>query len=141
MGISCEGIRKKLEAAARYWAGERAAAKSIAQIDDNVIDGLIQAGAPDEVIESARQNMAGDSDDAFEVWEENWLSLLFFLAVSTQWNVAAGMSGLFYVGLNHSAVEANMNMRGIKKQARLDLCNDVLLMERAALEVLNKRDK
>lgn len=137
MGFSRKSIRKKLEAAARYWAGDREVTGIV--VDENIICAMIADGAPQEVIDAAQSNLK-PTDDDFEVWQENWNSLLFFLAVSTQWNVAAGMSGLFYVGLNHVALEANMNMRNIKKQNRLQLCNDMQLMERAALEILNKKD-
>lgn len=91
------------------------------------------------MIAQARKHAIGAGDD-FEVWEENWDSLLFFLNVSTQWNVVAGMGGLFYIGLNHTAIESEMNMRGIRKQRRAQLCDDLLMMERAALPLLNKRD-
>lgn len=138
MGFTLQGARKKLEAAARHWAGEREAVGI--GIDDNIIQAMIADGAPSDVIEAAQSQLEKE-DDFFDVWQENWQSLIFFLAVCTQWNVVAGgMGGLFYVGLNHTAIESNMNMRGIKKQQRLALCDDLLVMERAALEVLNTKD-
>lgn len=64
---------------------------------------------------------------------------MFFLAVSGQWNVVAGgLGGLFYIGLLRNCVESEMNMRGIKKSKRIQILNDINIMESAALSVLNK---
>lgn len=112
----------------------------MAAIDDNVISGLVQAGAPAEVIEQAKQNQQVVHDD-FEVYPENWAALQFFLAVSTQWNVVAGRAGFVYIGFNHACLEAEMNMRQVKLAAREELLNSVNMMEHAALAVLNKAKK
>lgn len=94
------------------------------------------------MIAAARRNLSGEDeqDAVFELWQENWDSWLFFLAVSTQWTVVAGMGGIVYVNLNHCAIESNMNMRGIGRNMRAKLCDDLLVIERAALQELNKRD-
>jgi hypothetical protein len=90
------------------------------------------------VIEAAQSQLKPPSDD-FEVWEENWETLLFFLAVSTQWNVAAGMGGLYYVGMRHEGIAADMAMRGIRGKKAEALAETLRGMEQAALEVLNTR--
>lgn len=43
------------------------------------------------------------------IWADNWDILLAYLAVSSQWRVAALASGgLFYVGLDYTAVRARL---------------------------------
>lgn len=107
-----------------------------------MIDGLIQAGAPDDVIEAMRQSMtrATADDDAFEVWPENWDSVILFLRLHTQWRIAAGMGGLVYLGLDYSAIEPAMRLCAIPRAGRENKFDDLQTMERAALQVLNKKD-
>lgn len=63
---------------------------------------------------------------------------MFFLLVSSKWNVVAGMAGLAYIGLRSNDIESEMNMRGIKKKQRAKLADDLHIIEHAALAVLNK---
>lgn len=91
-------------------------------------------GAPEEVIEKALRS-AEPQEEVFDVWEENWKSVLFFLACATQWNVA-GMGG--YTGMNYPGIESVMRIRRIKDRAAL--FEDLQVMEFAALEVLNKKE-
>lgn len=135
---------KKLAEAAQHWAGKRAAAKEIASFDDNVIDGLVRAGAPAELIEQAKARQQASesqqqSQDDFEVYEENWDAFQFFLYVTGQWNaVAGGLGGIYYMGLSRVNIEAEMNMRGIKPADRVELLNKLNVMEHAAMSELNK---
>ena len=92
-------------------------------------------GAPPEVIEEAQRN-AEPEEEICWVWEENWNSVLFFFACSTQWIV--GMGGR--AGLNYPGVESAMRINGIKQKDRKALFADLQTMEFAALEVLNKKE-
>ena len=87
-------------------------------VDDSMVKNLVAAGySPDSVAAYQRAQKTAQVD--FEIWQENWDSWIFFLQVSTQWNVAAGgIGGLFYVGLQRNCIESEMNMRGIKKAQR-----------------------
>jgi len=65
--------------------------------------------------------------------------VLFFIELSTQWNlVAYPMGGQRFMGINYTAVESAMNIQQIPKKNRLGLFRDLKVMELAALEVLNK---
>lgn len=101
-----------------------------------MVAGLEQAGAPPEIIESARKRRVNTAE--FEVWEENWESLLLFLGMGTQWQVCAGMAGVMYIGIPAQSIEAEMNMQCIGKKQRPALLADIRIMERAALPILNK---
>jgi hypothetical protein len=91
------------------------------------------------VIEAARSQMKGVKDDAFEVWEDNWTSFVFFLDyASSQWNVGIGLSQPAYFGLRYEAIESAMRMRRIKPSERPTLLADLVVMERAAIPILNK---
>jgi hypothetical protein len=109
-------------------------------VDDNVLDGLIRFNAPEDVIEAARhQKQGGEEEEAFEVWEENWTSLTFFLNyASTQWNAAIGMSRPTYFGLRYEGIESAMRITGVKAKERQSLFADLLVIEREVLPILNK---
>lgn len=101
-----------------------------------MIDGLVAVKAPQEVIDAAKCNYIGEDSDDCEVWEENWLSVMLFLAVSTQW-IISPFGG--YIGINYTALQSTMSMIGIKKKKRASMFDDVRIMESAALEVLRDR--
>ncbi|MDF3024802.1 MAG: protein of unknown function phage-related protein [Alphaproteobacteria bacterium] len=133
MGIALQGTRKKLEAVARHWAGDRETAA--AAVDDNVIAGMEAMGAPPEVIEEARRR-AEPEEEICWVYEENWESVLFFFDLQTQW-VVAGMGG--YIGLNYAGAEAAIRLNEVPRNKRKPLFADIRIMEAAAMKVLNKK--
>lgn len=67
----------------------------------------------------------------FEIWPENAESCVLFFQLGTQWQVSMG--GV--VGLNYTAAEAVMRIRGVKNRARM--FDDLRLMEAAVLKVWN----
>lgn len=75
----------------------------------------------------------------FEVWPENVDAVELFMVVAGQWRVVAGFGAAGYLGLDYRAVEAAMNMRGVKKQHRPQLFAGLRVMEAAALRVLNPK--
>ena len=137
-----QGINKKLEEAARWWAGDRPAPAARLQHGTAVLDGLIADSAPDDVIEAVRARIEQaatpdeDTADAFEVFSENWDSVLFFLRVGTQWNAISGMERVHWLGLNYAGVETRMPK---SKKKRKKLWDDLQIMEATALEVLNRQ--
>ena len=133
MGLSSQSARKKLEAVARYWAGDRD--QNTAKVDRNVVDGLIAMCAPAEIIAAAQSQLIGEDDDC-EVWPENWQSVTLFLALSTQWNVSPAGSAL---GINYVSIESIMRIFSIKKKKRMTMFDDIRLMELAALSVLREK--
>jgi hypothetical protein len=79
------------------------------------------------------------SDEAerdFYVFEENWQSVELFCQLSTQWRTGA-MGG--FLGLDYAAVDALFRL--LRVRDRPEQFSNLQIMERAALEVLNKRDK
>lgn len=107
------------------------------QVTDETITQLKDLGAPDDVIEAAQAKVT-TPDDACHVWEENWRSLEFFLGIEHQWVIVSGMAGVHYVGLNYPAIESVMRtLSPVPKKQRPALFNDLRVMERAALEILN----
>lgn len=113
---------KKLTDAARYWArgGE--------DYGEAVAD-LRRMNAPDEVIQELLDLEKGA---VFEVWEENWPSVEVFLSVQTQWRATYGT---FY-GLDYNSLFCVMDLYETKDRKRI--FEDVQLIERTALEVLNE---
>lgn len=72
-------------------------------------------------------------DKNFEVFEENWEIVRFFLRLQTQWRVFDGV----FVGLDYTAVEALFRI--YKTDNSIELFEGLQIMEIAALGALNKR--
>lgn len=107
-------------------------------IDDDVIASLVAAGAPDEIIKSAREKIQRDADD-FLVWPENMETVGLFLSLETQWTMSNGFSGCFPVGLSYPALETAMRMMEIPDKP--EMFKRIRVMELAALEVFDKKLK
>lgn len=75
--------------------------------------------------------------DAVEVWPENVPALQMFQRVGTRWVV--GMGGI--TGIRWEAVYPLMDRLKLEPEAWDDLLADMEVMERAALEVLNRKDE
>lgn len=74
----------------------------------------------------------------FEVWEENWETVMMFLRITTQWNVTMGG----YVGLKY---EVLLGAKGLLELYDVDNPREMLegiqAMESVALAELNKEKK
>jgi hypothetical protein len=80
---------------------------------------------------------AAPVEQHYEVWEENWESLMMFLRMQTQWNVTMGG----YVGLKYEVLLGAgglMSLYDIENPR--ELLEDIQSMEAAALVELNKKD-
>lgn len=86
-------------------------------------------------IKRSQRNDDEDSD-VFEVWEENWESFNWFLNMNRRW-VFNPMDGK-RIRLDDQAVVAQLKLSGLKKSKQRTIMDDLLAMETAALEVLNK---
>ena len=71
----------------------------------------------------------------FEVYEENWESVLLFSRVMTQWRTTMG--GV--IGLDYAVCEWVFRMYEVKDPK--SVFEDFQLMERTALDILNKDAK
>ncbi len=96
------------------------------------------AGAPEEVIEAARQRISDER--AFEVWPECWDAVNFFYALSTQWKWLVGAKAM-RSGLDYTAVASTMQMLGLPRRKRAELFEDIQVMESAALNYWNENTR
>ena len=72
--------------------------------------------------------------DPVEVWPENHAAVELFIRLDTQWNWLSGMGGAVRVGLNYQSALALME----RLYPGQDLLEDLQVLERAALEVINE---
>lgn len=107
------------------------------RIDADVLNGMRLMGATPEDIEKARAQMKpADEEDAgpgFDVWPENWVTVMFFLGVSTQWHHVSGMA-VARTGLSRCEVEAEMRLRRVPVAERAELLDGLAVMEHAVLQ-------
>jgi hypothetical protein len=96
-----------------------------------VADDLLAFGAPKEFIDAAQER---EEDGYFEVWEENYEAVMMFQRLQTQWNVIQGG----FVGLNYPSVSVLFKIYKVDDEA--EMMDDIIAMEHAALQVLNKRE-
>lgn len=75
--------------------------------------------------------------DVTEVWPENVPALQMFQRIGTRWVV--GMGGV--TGIRWEAVYPLMDRLGLDDTAWDALLSDLEVMERAALEVINRKDE
>jgi hypothetical protein len=133
--LHIQSPRGKLKEAARYWAGERP--QEHASIDAGVIVQLEEAGAPAQIIAEARRRMNPPEDD-FDVWPDSLVAVELFCALGTQWRILSGMGGVQWQGIDYQSIEGVLRLKAISPDDWPALFNDLRIMERAALEVLNK---
>jgi len=98
-------------------------------------------GAPEEVIHDTLESQVED-DGQCQVWEENWDTLMVFLALQTQWRrEIPAMSGqMIWHGLRYTEAEVVIRMMGHQKQQK-DIFDGLRVMESTALPILNKPSK
>ena len=79
---------------------------------------------------------AGNAGQFVEVWPENWPAFALLVKMQTQWRSSfSGPSGLDYLVL--LALMARLNLSDADHD---ELFDDVQVLERAALETMNKKD-
>lgn len=89
-------------------------------------------GAPAQEIERILAATAPAKPDDFPVLPENEEPVSIFLDVCTQWNVG-GLGSV--IGLNYQSVEFVLKMKGYRGQKRMEIFDDLQLIERGALSV------
>lgn len=95
-------------------------------------------GAPPEIIENYRQQIRSRYI-GFDVHQDNWFSFNTFTQLKTQWQIAVGVGGMVYLGLNYTAVHAFLSMKQYTAEQIASLIDDIQIMEQAALAVYNSR--
>ena len=74
-------------------------------------------------------------EEDFEVWEEHWESVMFFLKMMTQWRTTMG--GV--VGLDYSVLQMLFDLYDVSN--RQEVFEDIQVMEKEAIKFLNKENK
>jgi hypothetical protein len=78
------------------------------------------------------------SATTFEVWDENWDTVMMFLRMQTQWNTT--MAG--YLGLKYEVLLMSGGLFDLYSvEDRLEMLEGLQTMEAAALSVLAKSDE
>ena len=84
------------------------------------------------------QRQAAPKEEHFEVWEENWETLVMFLRMQTQWTVTMGG----YVGLKYEVLLGASGLMSLYDVSNpREMLEELQVMEAAALSELNKSDK
>lgn len=78
-----------------------------------------------------------ETESVFEVLPENRKAVDIFLRMSSQWNVVASMGGAVYLGLNYQSLEFLFTLYKVKNRRRM--FEDIRIMEKAALALMNKK--
>jgi hypothetical protein len=73
----------------------------------------------------------------FYVHPSNWKAYEVFEACETQWRIVAGMSGVFYQGIDYPSVMSVIDAWRVKKRRKV--FNQVRLIEMGARSVLNEQ--
>ena len=71
----------------------------------------------------------------FEVWEENWESVMFFIKMMTQWRTTMG--GV--IGLDYSVLQMLFDLYDIDN--RKEIFENIQVMEQEAMLHMNKERK
>jgi hypothetical protein len=84
-----------------------------------------------------QRKQTAPTEQHYEIWEENWESLMMFLRMQTQWNVTMGG----YVGLKYEVLLGAGGLMSLYDvENPRELLEDIQVMEAAALAELNKKD-
>jgi hypothetical protein len=84
-----------------------------------------------------------NDEEHCEVWEENWDTVMVFLACQTQWRkeIPAMAGQVLWHGLDYSGVEVVIRLKGFKGKKAEEIFEGIQVMEVAAMPLLNKPKK
>lgn len=68
------------------------------------------------------------------IWPEHWQSFQIFCSLRTQW--ITGFNGR--TGINYCSIPVVFDLYNIEQQKRLAIFEDIMVMENAALGVMQK---
>lgn len=113
----------------------------IAQAEKDYLDELkaaTNAGVPLADAEAALAARKPPDTEPFELWPENEEAFVIFCALQTQWHLVSGAARTARAGLMYSEATSYMRERGLRRARRLELLEDLRVMERSALETWSK---
>lgn len=116
--------------AARYWAARPARG---AELDARGAD----PHAWRQALEEHESQFEEEERDCFIVWPENERALQVFLSLRRCWRVEP-MSGQC-LGIERPAIESTLRLMGVKHKHRREIFEQIMIMEDAALSVLNRK--
>jgi hypothetical protein len=73
----------------------------------------------------------------FEVFEENWTVVGFFLRLITQWNYSQGVR----LGLNYQSIEFLFRSEGLDSKEWSDMMDGIQIMEMESLQIFRDKEK
>ena len=76
----------------------------------------------------------------YEIWQENLTTLRVFLALSTQWNVIAGLASVSTRGLKYESVKDVLELMDVARAEWPEVFDGLRVMEAAALKVFHNKD-
>lgn len=71
----------------------------------------------------------------YEVWEEHWPTVEFFLRLRTQW--VHGFNGP--VGLNYANIQPTLDLLGVELEDKESFFLELQILEDAALEAIHSK--
>lgn len=78
-------------------------------------------------------------DRDFEIWPENAKAVRVFVAMETQWNYVANGVGALATGFRYCSLPVVFEMLGVKRRAQPKVLEALVVMEAAAVAVINER--
>lgn len=113
-------------------------------VSAEAIDGLAALGASEDDLRLARElasemDSAHAEDDGFEVHEDCWDDVMFFLSVQTQWVWVSGIGFTQRAGFRYEALESAMRMQRVPRSRWPALFEAMQVMEAAVLEATLSR--
>ena len=118
------------------WAGWRG--PSDFEPDPTVIEQLRAMGASFEMLASVGRSTCAPVEHWVQA--DCWDSVQAFVCLGSQWRVAVGMSGMSWLGIDFVAVESYLRMRGVARAKWSQILDELLVMQQAASEIMNKRN-
>jgi len=110
-------------------------------VDDSpVLQAMRAFGATPQQIERERERIQQrNAQEAFGVWAENWHAFSVFAAMETQWRAQATPAGIWWQGLDHSALPVHLQATQSMRHARplSVLLRQIKQMELVAAEEMN----
>lgn len=82
----------------------------------------------------------GETDDLFPVYPENWPTVQVFKRCADSWDIVAGMDNIFYQALKTDRIESVLRLMKIPDSDKLEIFDNLRVMQAAAKEVLNERE-
>ena len=100
-----------------------------------------ELGVSAEQIEALTDSDEEDPDDGFfEVFLENWKTVQVWMRCADSWDIVSGFSGIYYQSLKTDRIESVLRLMQIPDSDKLEIFDNLRVMQDAAKEVLNGRE-